>query len=40
MLGLLNSKYLERYCKLIPPRKEFRSVPSEETKKRLRKKRK
>ena len=37
MLGLLNSKYLERYYKLIPPRKEFRSVPSEETKKEIKK---
>ena len=28
------------YYKLVPPRKELKSVPGEETKKRLRKKRK
>ena len=33
-------KVLDDYYKLVPPRKEFKSVPSEETKQKLRKKRK
>ena len=36
----MRERVYNNYYKLISPRKEFRSIPSEETKKRLRKKRK
>lgn len=35
-----NFKAINTYYKLVPPRKEFKSVPSDETKSKLRKKRK
>lgn len=33
-------KLMSSYYKLVPPRKEFKSVPSEEIKSKIRKKRK
>ena len=39
-MKLTTADVIDRFYKLVPPKKEFRSVPNESTRRKLRKKRK